>query len=187
MRHVVVFLALGICSAQTVPPARATTGPEGDVRRPVDADASIISKPGTGQPPASGAVTAFSADGAQAASAGDDGAICHRTMPFAAPFGSRAAEERGGDSVQANRSAHEAAQGVGVPSGGCNSAQRGHACGEQKIELLARRTSAFPLISAATTTLPEPKNPLAIRRDYNEQHGASHDSGPREESGAVGL
>ncbi len=102
MRHVVLFLALGVCSAQTVPLTRETTDPEGDVRRPdftVDAGGPVISlvysadgntltsedakhivalwdvkngrpvrKTGAGQTPPPGAVTAFSADSAQAAS-----------------------------------------------------------------------------------------------------------------------
>jgi type 1 glutamine amidotransferase len=102
MRHAALFLALGICSAQTVPLTRTTTDPEGDLRRPdftVEVGAPVVSlaysadgntlesedangrvalwdvkngrpvrKAGAGEPLAPGAVTAFSVDGAQAAS-----------------------------------------------------------------------------------------------------------------------
>jgi uncharacterized protein len=46
MRYVALFLALGICFAQTVPLTRTTTDPEGDLRRPdftVDAGGPVVS------------------------------------------------------------------------------------------------------------------------------------------------
>ena len=145
MRHAALFLALGICSAQTVPLTCTTTEPEGDLRRPdftVDAGAPIVS-------------LAYSADGNTLESEDAMGGVTRKVLVFW-----RA------DAIQ-----HKA----GVPAA------------NKTIELLARRTGAFQADFSRDYDVLDPDDPRAIRRDYNEQHGASGDSGRTEESGAARL
>lgn len=103
----------------------------------------------------------FSPNGRTTASAGDNGAIRLWAIPLP-PLGDL--RESDDDSVHSGRNVQDATRSAGVLARGCHSTPDGSAGREQNDELL---------------------DPRAVRRDYNEQHGAPCDSGRRKEGGAA--
>jgi hypothetical protein len=160
MRHVALFLALGVRSAQTVPLAGTATDPKGKLRRPsfaFDAGGPVIS-------------LAYGADGNTFESEDAKGAVTlsyvkngARASSFAgiALLGRKIRTPAFFLNVRTIASARDRSAGplhLSVP-GGFQSRLRGT----------------------------RPEDPRAIRRDYNEQHSASFNSGRIEESNAARL